>query len=220
MLLATILIAWTGVCAQQPPVDFKARPVISLAVGGNAVAFGKQGAEWGPTYSAMIGVGLEMSHKTRWTITPRVGLTTDAISTTFQGSRLEGRRVVDHTSKITKRYWGAMVGVEYDYAITLRWFVGGAVSLAFAEVYDWTIDRTSMPQPKPTSITMEEELDGMGGIIPFLCPQLVCGYAYNERFKFRCIMSYGIGAEGNGWTYSFPRESTCSIEFSVQWALR
>ncbi len=213
-LLAAILIAWTGVRAQQQPVSFKARPAISLAVGGNAVAFGMQGAEWGPTYRAMIGVGLEMSHKTRGTITPRVGLTTDAISTTFQGS------IVDHTARITKRYWGAMVEVEYDYAITPRWFVGGAVSLAFAEVYDWTIDRTSMPQPKPTSITMEEELDGMGGIIPFLCPQLVCGYAYNERFKFRCIMSYGIGVEGNGWTFVFPRESTYGIEFSVQWAFR
>lgn len=221
ILIVTFLFAWIDVCAQQHPLSFRKRPVISLAVGSNMVAFGQQGSEWRPTGRAAVGVGLEMSHKTRGTITPRISLTTDAISTTFQGAQQQGRRVFDYATTITKRYWGARVGVEYDYALTPKWFVGGAFSLAFVKIYDWSIDRSQLPQPKPSGRTVEEELDDMGNsMMPLLCPQFVLGYAYKENLGFRCIVSYESGAAGAGWRYSFPRERTFSINLSFQYGFR
>lgn len=209
-LLSLFLICSMAINAQQGEVRNRMSPVMDLGLGGHLFAFGSLGNEWNPAYKVSVAAGLALPTP-RAILTARLRLTADAVRTTYD----------DNT--ITKRYIVPSLNMEYDYTLTSKWFMGLGVSLGFAHMYDWDVDKPSVTSQKSHRPTLEEELSSMkvSGSLLVTDAQVIVGYSLSEKFKLRtmihCSMSNFMG-NGNGH-YSDNRETLLGMSVSIEYKI-
>lgn len=188
ILFILMIIAFSSAAVSQPNKGASYQlPVVGLSCGSNILSLGAHEQDCLPAYRTGVSLGLEMPYY-GGSVTPHLCLMADAT-----------RASCDNVN-ITKHFWTAALGVEYDYRISSRWFVGADVSLGVTRLYHWT---TSNREPtesmlKPVAITVESELDDMKTQRPmYFGIQAIVGFIMTDNIKLRLAIVYDNAKVGD-----------------------